>query len=159
MSMNPVEWLLMPQAPGATVTIMMICALISFFNYTVNRLLITHYIGWDQYRRMMKEISEYRALVRQAMSTRDKKLLEKLKKKEPQIMNMQSKMAKPQMLMYLFPLIYILIWWFGLLPFYGTNPVAYVPGIGRIPVLWWYFLASLLFSTLASRLLGMMPIE
>ncbi|RLI18518.1 hypothetical protein DRO44_00935 [Candidatus Bathyarchaeota archaeon] len=156
---NPLEWLLMPQAPGATVAIMIICALISFANSSINRFLINRLVGWKQYRIMQKEIAEYQSLTRQALRTKDKKLMEKIKKKEPQIMNMQKKMAKPQLIMFAIPFLYLLVWWLVLLPLYGANPVAYIPGIGGIPIFYWYFIASSLFGILASRLLGMMPIE
>jgi len=153
------EWLLAQEAPGATITIMIICAAVSFLNYSINRFLISHFVGWDQYRNMQKEIAEYQSLLRQAIRTNDRKLLEKLKKRESAIASMQSKMAKPQVLMTIIPFIYIIVWWFVLLPFYGTKPVAYIPGIGGISVVWWYFMASFLFGILASRLIGIMPIE
>ena len=156
---NPLEWLLMPQAPGATVAIMIICALISFANSSINRFLINRLVGWEQYRIMQKEIAEYQSLTRQALRTKDKKLMEKVKKKEPQIMNMQKKMAKPQLIMFAIPFLYLLVWWLVLLPLYGANPVAYIPGIGGITIFYWYFIVSSLFGILASRLLGMMPIE
>ena len=151
------EWILTP--PGATITIMIICAIISFTNSSINRFLISRLIGWEQYRTMQKEIAEYQSLTRQALRTKDKKLLEKVKKKEPQIRNMQKKMAKPQIIMFMIPLVYLVIWWLVLLPLYGADPVAYIPGYGGIPVFWWYFIASSLFGILASRLVGMMPIE
>jgi uncharacterized membrane protein (DUF106 family) len=95
----------------------------------------------------------------QAMRSKDQKLLEKLKKKESQINSMQMRISKPQL--YLIPISfsYIIIWIFFLTPFYTSHPVAYVPGIGGIPVVYWYFLSSLLFGTLASRVIGVTPLE
>jgi len=151
------EWMLTP--PGATITIMIICAIISFTNSSINRFLISRLVGWEQYRIMQKEIAEYQSLTRQALRTKDKKLLEKIKKKEPKILNMQKKMAKPQLIMFMIPFVYLLIWWLVLLPFYGNNYVAYIPGYRGIEVFWWYSISSALFGILSSRLLGMMPIE
>jgi uncharacterized membrane protein (DUF106 family) len=108
---------------------------------------------------MQKEISEYRSQTTQAMRSKDKKLLEKLKKKEPQILNMQKKMAKPQLVLFGLSFSYIVIWWLVLGPLYGTQIVAYIPIIGPQGVFWWYFICSFLFGTLSSRLLGIMPIE
>jgi uncharacterized membrane protein (DUF106 family) len=108
---------------------------------------------------MQKETSEYRAQMTQAMRKKDNKLLEKLKKKEPQILNMQKKMFKPQLVLFGLSFSYILVWWLILIPIYGPNIVAYIPGIGGIPVVWWYFICSFLFGTLSSRILGIMPIE
>jgi len=107
---------------------------------------------------MQKETSEYRAQTTQAMRKNDKKLLEKLKKKEPQILNMQKKMAKPQLILFVLSFSYILIWF--IIPIYiQVDVAAYVPGIGGIPVVWWYFICSFLYGTLSSRLMGTMPIE
>ncbi|MDI6690847.1 MAG: EMC3/TMCO1 family protein [Candidatus Bathyarchaeota archaeon] len=157
--MDLIEWLTMQEAPGATVAIMLICFAISFLNSSINRLLIHRFVGWPQYKEMQKEIAEYRTQMIQAQRKQDKKLLEKLKKKETQILNMQKKMFKPQMVLFVISLSYIFIWWFVLGPLYGTNIVAYIPGIGQ-QFLWiWYLICSLLFGTLASRVLGIMPIE
>ena len=153
------EWLLMPEAPVATVIIMLICMTISFCNSSINRFLISRFVGWEQYRIMQNEIAKYRTQTTQAMRKKDTKLMEKLKKKEPQILNMQKKMAKPQIFLFGLSFSYIFIWWFALLPLYGGNIVAYIPGIGGIPVIWWYFICSFLFGTLASRVLGITPIE
>ena len=145
--------------PIATIIIMLICMIISFASSSLNRLLISRFVGWEQYKVMQKEIAEYRSQTTKAMRTKDTKQLEKLKKKETQILNMQKKMAKPQIVLFALSFSYIFIWWFVLMPLYGTNTVAYVPGFGGIPVVWWYFICSFLLGTLASRLLGIMPIE
>jgi uncharacterized membrane protein (DUF106 family) len=151
--------LLKPEPPGATITIMLICLAISFLNSALNRLLIHRFVGWSQYREMQKEIAEYRAQLFQAQRTQDRKLLEKLKKKETQIFNMQKKMAKPQWILMGITSSYILIWWFVLGPFYGANVVAYIPGIGPQYLVIWYLICSFLFGWLSSRVLGIMPIE
>jgi uncharacterized membrane protein (DUF106 family) len=157
--MDFIEWLLKPEAPIATIIIMLICMIISFASSSLNRLLISRFVGWEQYKVMQKEIAEYRSQTTRAIRTKDTKQLEKLKKKETQILNMQKKMAKPQIVLFGLSFLYIFIWWFVLTPIYGLYTVAYVPGFGGIPVFWWYFICSFLFGTLASRLLGIMPIE
>lgn len=145
--------------PQATLIVMLICMAISFTNSSINRLLISHFVGWEQYRQMQKEIAEYRSQTTAAIRTKDKKLLEKLKKKEPQILSMQAKMAKPQMILFGLSFSYILIWWFVLIPLYGAETLAYIPGIMPISVVWWYFICSFFFGTIFNRLLGIMPIE
>ncbi|MGQ9551336.1 MAG: hypothetical protein ACUVUE_02805 [Candidatus Bathycorpusculaceae bacterium] len=147
------------QIPLATVTIILISIIISTVNTLINRLLVSRFVGWEEYKTMQKEIAEYRSQTTLAMRTKDKKLMEKLKKKESQILNMQKKMAKPQLILFALSFSYIFVWWFVLTPLYGVNVVAYVPGIGSINVFWWYFICSMLFGTLSSRLLGVMPIE
>jgi uncharacterized membrane protein (DUF106 family) len=149
----------MTQIPVSTVVIMLISMGISFINSSLNRLLIGRFIGWGEYRDIQKELAEYRSLTTQAMRKNDKKLLEKLKKKEPQILNMQKKMLKPQLILIAITFSYILIWPLVLYPLYDGNTVAYIPIIGQATVFYWYFICSFLFGTLASRLLGITPIE
>jgi uncharacterized membrane protein (DUF106 family) len=145
--------------PLATVVIMLIAIAISFINMSINRLLINRMVGWEEYRTIQKEVNEYRSQMMQATRTNDKKLLEKLKKKETQINRMQMKISKPTFILIPISFSYILIWWFFLTPVYGASPVAYVPGIGAIPVLYWYMVCSFLFGTLAGRIIGTTPIQ
>jgi uncharacterized membrane protein (DUF106 family) len=145
--------------PSSTLLIMSIAVAISFINMGINRLLISRMCGWEEYRRMQKEVAEFRAQQMAALRAKDVKLMEKLKKKEPQIMSMQAKMSKPTLVLFPISLSYILIWLLFLTPFYGAKPVAYLPGFGPIPVVYWYFICSSLFGTLASRLMGVTPVE
>jgi uncharacterized membrane protein (DUF106 family) len=95
-----------------------------------------------------------------AMRANDTKRVEKLKKKETQIRNMQSKMMKPSMILLPISMSYIVIWYLFLIPTFGVDPVAVVPGIAAagIPVFYWYMLCSFFFGTLASRIVGVTPI-
>jgi uncharacterized membrane protein (DUF106 family) len=126
----------------------------------LNRLLITRMCGWEEYKVMQKETSEYRSQMMQAMRANDQKLVEKLKKKESQINNMQKKMMKPQTILLPISFSYIIIWYVFLIPVYGASPVALVPGIAPtgIPVIFWYMICSFFFGTLASRVVGVTPI-
>jgi len=153
------EWLLTPELPGATVAIMLISFCISLINSSVNRILINLTVGWKQYKVIQKETAEFQAQSRQALRTKDKKILEKLKKKEPQILQNQKKIVKPQMIMTGLSFSYLFIWWFLLIPFYDWKTVAYIPGIGGVNVIWWYFICSLFFQVISSHLLGIMSIE
>jgi uncharacterized membrane protein (DUF106 family) len=98
----------------------------------------------------------------QAMRANDKKLVEKLKRKETQIRNMQAKMMRPQMILLPISFSYIIIWYLFLIPTFGTNAVAYVPGIAPPPagiqVFIWYMICSFFFGTLASRVVGVTPV-
>jgi len=153
--------------PFSTVVIMAIAVAVSFLNMGINRLLITRMCGWEEYKVMRKETSEHRSQMMQAMRANDKKLLEKLKKKQSQIDNMQKKMMKPQMILIPISFSYIIIWYLFLIPVYQGNAVAIVPGIALnltpiiangIPVFIWYILCSFFFGTLASRVIGITPI-
>jgi uncharacterized membrane protein (DUF106 family) len=146
--------------PLATVVIMLTAVAVSFLNMGINRLLITRMCGWEEYKVMQKETSEYRSQMMKAMRANDQKLVEKLKKKESQINAMQKKMMKPQTILLPISFSYIIIWYVFLIPVYGGNPVALVPGIAPtgIPVIFWYMICSFFFGTLASRLVGVTPI-
>ena len=149
--------------PTATFVILLIAIIISFVNMTIQRLLITRMCGWNEYRVMQKETSEYRSQLMQATRAKDQKLLTKLKKKEARINKMQTKMMKPQMILMPISFSYIVIWWFFLIPTYGDLGVAFIPGIAAAPagitVIWWYMICSFFFGTLASRIIGVNPIS
>lgn len=146
--------------PIATLVIMLIAITISFINMVINRLLITRICGWEEYKVMRKETSEYQSQLMAAMRAKDTKRVEKLKKKESQIRNMQSKMMKPQMILLPISFSYIIIWYIFLIPTFGADAVAVVPGLAPagIPVIYWYMICSFFFGTLASRIIGVTPI-
>jgi uncharacterized membrane protein (DUF106 family) len=153
--------------PMATLVVMLVAVAVSFLNMGVNRFLITRICGWEEYKVMRKETSEYQSQLMQAMRAKDTKRVEKLKKKETQIRNMQSKMMKPQMILLPISMSYIVIWYLFLIPTFGANAVAIVPGIALnltegisngIPVFFWYLICSFFCGTLASRIIGITPI-
>jgi uncharacterized membrane protein (DUF106 family) len=146
--------------PVATLVIMIIAVTISFLNMGINRLLITRICGWEEYKVMRKETSEYQSQLMSAMRANDTKRVEKLKKKESQIRNMQNKMMKPQMILLPISFSYIIIWYIFLIPTFGADAVAVVPGLAAagIPVIYWYMICSFFFGTLASRIVGVTPI-
>ncbi len=160
--------------PLATIVIMVIAAVIAFINSGINRVLINYFVGWEQYRVMQKEMAEYRSETMKAMRANDKKQVEKLKKKDSQVKNMQAKMMKPQMVQFGISFVYLIVWFLILTPTFGPAPMAYIPGIGTIagahyvgglavpnaiPVFYWYPICSFFFGLLSSRILGIMPIE
>jgi uncharacterized membrane protein (DUF106 family) len=157
--------LVITAAPTATLIIMAIALVIAFFNSGVNRALISHFIGWTKYRTMQKEMAEFRSEQMAAMRANDKKQIEKLKKKESQIKNMQAQMAKPQMLQMAVSVVYIVIWIFVLTPTFAylpdgsPNNIAYIPGFGGVTVFYWYPIVSFFLGLLSQRILGIMPIE
>jgi uncharacterized membrane protein (DUF106 family) len=157
--MSGLDWFLIP--PGSAISLMFISLVLSIISSSLNRLLITKMVGWKEYRIMQKEIAEYRSQTTKALRSKDTKLHEKLKRKEPQITNMTKKMAKPQLALMAVSFSFIFVWWFFLIPTYQSNIVAYipVPGLGPVSVFWWYFLCSMFFGTLISRIWGIQPIE
>ncbi len=146
--------------PLATLVIMLIAVTISFINMGIHRLLITRICGWEEYKIMRTETSEYQSQLMQAMRANDTKRVQKLTRKETQIRSMQSKMAKPQMILLPISFSYIIIWYIFLIPTFGATPVAIVPGLASdgISVIYWYMICSFFFGTLASRIIGISPI-
>ncbi|MEM2522569.1 MAG: EMC3/TMCO1 family protein [Candidatus Bathyarchaeia archaeon] len=142
----------------ATIEVMLISFTISFVVSFLNRLLISKFVGWREYRVMQKEIAEYQTQLSKALRANDKKLLEKLKKKEPQIMNMQKKLFKPQIILFGFSLFIYFFIWPAMMPMY-SGEVAYVPGVGGISFIIWYMLCSIFSWTLISKILGITQVE
>jgi uncharacterized membrane protein (DUF106 family) len=164
--------------PLATLIIMAIAAGIAFLNSGINRVLINFFVGWEQYRVMQKEMAEHRSETMAAMRANDKKQIERLKKKDSQIKNMQAKMMKPQLVQFGISFVYLIVWFLVLTPTFGSTPMAFIPGIGTIanahyvvngvagpaisgaiPVFYWYPICSLFLGLLSSRIIGIMPIE
>jgi uncharacterized membrane protein (DUF106 family) len=143
--------------PWSTLSIMGVSLTIALINSGINRALISRFVGWEEYRSMQKEMNEWRSQQMAAARANDKKQLEKLKKKESQIMNMQKKMAKPQMLLIGLSFVYFFV--FPVLTGFFPQPVVTIPGFGQQPFYIWYFLCSFFFGTLASRIWGILPME
>ena len=108
---------------------------------------------------MQKEMNEYRKETMAAAKANDKKAMERLKKRQSQINNMQAKMLKPQMVQLGVSFLYIFIWILVLTPTYGATSMVFLPGIGPVSVVYWYPIGSFFLGILASRILGIMPIE
>jgi uncharacterized membrane protein (DUF106 family) len=94
-----------------------------------------------------------------AARANDKKQMEKLKKKQSQVNAMQSKMLKPQMVQFAISFLYIFVWFLVLTPTFGNTSMVYIPGIGALPVIYWYPICSFFLGLLGSRILGIMPLE
>lgn len=157
---------MLPQGvPFSTISILIIAALISFLTSFINRLLTDP----EKSKAWRKEIAEWNAALREARRSGDRKSIEKLMKRHPYIMQLQSKMmwqsAKASLLFF----IPFLIIWRVLDAAYAGSHIAYFPGVGpviQLPLIgpvaslyWWYILCSILFSTAFSRLLGLMSVE
>jgi len=144
--------------PWAPLSIMLISVAISFMNVGLNRFLISRMVGWHEYRTMQKELAEYNALRMKAMRANDTKTLEKLKKKDAQMKTMQMKMSKPQLLLFPMMFIYFIIW--PIIAGFYPDPVILIPGFADPqPFYIWYFMCSLFFGTLASKIIGITPIQ
>ena len=155
MSMVDLSWA--TTVPMATVFLMGVAFIITLVNQSIYRVLIAHFIGWNEYRAMQKEINAHGKERMAAARANDTKQLEKLKKKDAQINAMRTKMMKPQMLNMGFIVVYLAVWRY-LRPVFDGVTVAYLPGNGLS--LWiWYFPVSFFIGLLLQRILGTQPIE
>ena len=145
--------------PYSTLFMFFLALLISLLTSLTNRLLNNP----EKSKALRKEVAEWNSELRQAQKANDKKTVEKLMKKQKQILQLQSKMSWQSMkvtMIFFVPLI--LIWQFLSATFTATEGIAYFPGIGPtlpIPlfstsVIWWYLLCSMLFGTIFSHVLG-----
>ncbi|MBX5326547.1 MAG: EMC3/TMCO1 family protein [Candidatus Bathyarchaeia archaeon] len=148
-------WLLEPTIPNSTIFVFLLALLLTLITSLANRLLTNR----EQLKSWRKEISDWQKEFNEARKSGDKKQLEKVMRRQKQVMQIQSKMFTQQMkvsLIFIIPFFLIWTWLNGLYVVDGNLvAVAYFPGVGGIPVFYWYLLCSLSFGALISRLLGL----
>lgn len=144
-----IDWLLSPQAPVATIFILLLCVFLTFLTSLVNRL----FTNPGQLRAWRKEIKEWTDEFREAQRSKDKKKLAKVEKQKARIMKLQQKMSWQSMKVSLLFFVPFLIMWQVLIGIY-RGPVAFLPGFGPLPIFYWYLVCSLFFSTMFSRVFG-----
>lgn len=122
-------------------------------------------------RRMRAEVAAFDKELKEATATKDKDKVEKLKKKKPQMDQMRLKASSGRFKVVLvtwlpFIAVYYLMGDFvsgckfpsicvsGVVAF-SPIPIPFIVAAnGSMVLIWWYFLSSLSFSTLMTRLLG-----
>lgn len=147
--------------PVSTIFILFLSMLLSLITSLANRFLINQ----DELRASRKEVADWTSEFRKATRSGDKKLLAKLKRQQPRITKLQTKMTWQSMkVSFIFMVPFLLLWYLFLTPLYGGVEVARIPGIylpgifvweGKLPIFLWYLFCSFLFGTLWSRLLGL----
>ena len=148
--------------PVSTIFILFLSMFLSLITSLANRFLINQ----EQLRASRKEVADWTSEFREATKSGDKKLLAKLKRQQPRITKLQTKMTWQSMkVSFIFMIPFLLLWYLFLTPLYGGVPaVAYIPGIylpgifvwaGELPIFLWYLFCSFLFGTLWSRVLGL----
>lgn len=152
------------EIPYSTLFMLFLALLISILTSLTNRLLTDP----EKSKAWRREIAAWNSELRQAQKVNDKKTVEKLMKKQKEILQLQSKMTWQSMkvtLIFFVPLI--LIWQF-LGGFYAARPpIAYLPGIGPTvsiltfkfsSLVWWYLLCSMMFGTVFSHIFGIVEV-
>jgi uncharacterized membrane protein (DUF106 family) len=133
-------------------------------------------------RRMKKEVAEFDKELKDAVAKKDKQKEEKLKKKKPQVDQMRLKASTGRLKVTLITWVpFILLYYFmaSQVGGYGSPvvcspiPIPYITSVDptvcnyiingvkvnlpHMPLLWWYFISSLSFGTLVSKILGTQP--
>ncbi len=147
--------------PSSTIFVFLVAAAMSLLTSLANRLLTDP----KKSKAWRKEVSEWNSELRKAQRSGDKKRVEKLKKKQQHIMQLQSKMMWQSMKVMMIFFIPLIIIWQILGGFYAGYDIAYFPGVGStlpLPLLgnmsslyWWYLLSSFFFGTSFSHLFGL----
>jgi len=157
------------ETPLSTIFIFSLAATISFLTSLANRLLTDP----KKSKAWRKEVSEWNAELRKAQRSGDKKRVEKLMKKQQQILQIQSKMMWQSIKVMLLFIVPLFLMWQFLGQDYQNSPIAFFPGISdnigviTIPLIgmhfsslmWWYLLCSFLFGTVFSHLFGLVSVE
>lgn len=154
----------LPEAiPYSTILMLSLAALISFLTSLANRLLSDP----EKAKAMRQEVAAWTAELRKAQKEDDKKTVDKLMKKQKQIMQLQTKLSWQQMKVTFLFIIPLFIMWQFLGTAYAGRAVAYFPGVGDIlplpifnySLIWWYLLCSMFFGTIFSHLFGIIEIS
>jgi len=167
------EWLTTP--PASTIFILCVSLLMAFTSSLINSL-FTSREHRERLKALKRKIDDLKRKkdedLKRAKSTGDKTLLKKVRKRERQLLQLQSQMASLSLRqMRVFPItmvIFLIVWLFltGRLftlklfesPFAGGGPVAFLPWISgeiELSLFYWYLLCSFLFGTLFSRAFGL----
>jgi len=163
------------QPPIVTIVVLFVSLAMSFLSSLINIKFVPKEHR-EKVRKLQQKIAaltkEKNENMKTAKSEGDKKLLRKAQKQEKQLLQLQSQaLALSSKQMRVFPItmaVFFIVW--ALLtgnllvfrlfesPFIGPDPVAYLPwlnGVMPLNLFSWYFICSILFSTLFSRIFGL----
>jgi uncharacterized membrane protein (DUF106 family) len=164
------------QPPFVTIIVLFVSLVMSFFSSLINIKFVP-----KEHRQKVKALQrkisaltkEKNENMKKAKSEGDKKLLRKAQKQEKRLLQLQSQALSLSSKQFrVFPItmaVFFIVWllltgnllFFKLFesPFYEpTIPVAYLPwldGVLPLNLFSWYFICSILFSTLFSRIFGL----
>ncbi|MCL2172364.1 MAG: EMC3/TMCO1 family protein [Candidatus Bathyarchaeota archaeon] len=166
--MSAIEW---NAVPVITMVIMVITFLTSLIFQSANRVIINHFVGWNNYRAMQKEAADFRKEQMAAARSNDQKQLEKMKKKQTHINALNAKMMKYQFIQMALTFCYFPVWVFIVGPYVtnaridGVSSVIAMPGIGPVSSFWvipaymvWFLISGFFTGALVTRILGTAPV-
>ena len=163
------------QPPYITIIVLFVSLAMSFISSSINIKFMP-----KEHRQKVKALQrriaaltkEKKENMKKAKSEGDKKLLRKAQKQEKQLLQLQSQALSLSSKQFrVFPItmaVFFIVWLlltgsilgFKLFdsPLIGPDPVAFLPwlnGVMSLNLFSWYFICSILFSTLFSRILGL----
>lgn len=144
------SWQVPTTLPLSTIFVLFLAVVLTFITSLANRLLTNR----EQLAAWRKQTSEWQKEFNEARKSGDKKELEKVMRKQKQIMQIQSKMFTQQMKVTLIFIVPFFLFWTWLNGVYSGETVAYLPGFGGLTVFYWYLICSLAFGTIFSHVLG-----
>ncbi|MDA4134451.1 MAG: EMC3/TMCO1 family protein [Thaumarchaeota archaeon] len=149
--------------PETTLIVTLTAIGLGFASNIATRLLV----DLKKEKRLRAETSAFDKELRQAIQKKDKAKEDKLKKLKPQMDQMKLKASTGRFKVLIVTWVpFILVYYFmagelgGLSTVVAHSPLPIpfiVSGTGTMVLIWWYFLSSLTFGTLLSKLLGTSP--
>lgn len=134
----------------------------------VTQIVTRQIVDLNAERRMKAEVNAFNKEKRDATAANDKAKLEKLKKRELQVRQSQTKISSARLkvtaitfipLLGVYYLMSSFLGGFGVIVGYIPIPIPYIAGAPalaggwQVSLFWWYFLSSFTFSSLLTRLL------
>ncbi len=146
--------------PESTIIISLTAIALGFMSNVATRLLV----DLKKERRIRAEVAAFDKELKAAMTGKDKEKEEKLKKKKPQMDQMRLKASTGRFKVVLVTWVPFIAVYYLMANFVGgfSEAVAFSPipipfivaANGSMVLIWWYFLSSLSFSTLMTKLMG-----
>ncbi len=154
------------QPPIATLLIAGLAIMVNLISSLVRK----RFTDIEKTKRVQKEVREFNAELRKAMMSKDKEKEVKLKKKQKKMNEMQMKMMTQNLKtsMY-FMLPFFGVWWiligaFGYETIMAYSPIAIPlltsnPSLGiiydvNLNFFWWYFISSISFNGVITKITG-----
>ena len=147
--------------PESTLIITITAVSLGFMSNIATRLLV----DLRKERRIKAEVAAFDKELKQAVADKDRDKEEKLKKKKPQMDQMRLKASTGRFKVVIvtwlpFIGVYYLmanfVGGFSQAVAYSPIPIPYIvdPATHSMVLIWWYFLSSLAFATIMTKLLG-----
>lgn len=142
--------------PASTFFVIGVSLLLSLISLGVNRLLT----DIEQFKEYNRDVREWMTSLREAEKSGDKRVYEKLKRKEARIKRLQSLVMRQRFRALLITMVPMLVIWNVLNAVFKDVTVAVLPFeapfIGsNLTFFWWYLFCSFAASSPLTRLLGL----